>query len=54
MDEELGLALEKFAGVGTGAGKGTMLKWVMVMSMMGGVPNAIRGLQGLLPSLVRI
>src|SRR5260221_7510958 len=52
VDEKLGLALEKFTGVGMGAGKGYLLKWVMVMSMMGGVHDAIRSLQGLLPWLV--
>src|SRR5258708_440889 len=54
VDEKLGLALEKFTGVGMGAGKGYLLKWVMVMSMMGGVHDAIRSLQGLLPWLVSI
>ena len=54
VDEKLGLALEKFTGVGMGAGKGYFLKWVMVMSMMGGVHDAIRSLQGLLPWLVSI
>ncbi len=54
VDEELCLALEKFTGVGMGAGKGYLLKWVMVMSMMGSVHDAIRGLEGLLPWLVSI
>jgi len=54
VDEGLCLALEKFTGVGMGAGKGYLLKWVMVMSMMGGVHDAIRSLQGLLPWLVNI
>src|SRR5258708_6621554 len=54
LDEKLGLALEKFTGVGIGVGKGCLLKWVMVMSTMGGVHNAIRRLQGLLPWLVWI
>src|SRR6266436_1584376 len=54
VDEKLGLALEKFTGVGMGARKGYLLKWVMVMSMMGGVHDAIRSLQGLLPWLVNI
>src|SRR5260221_12178132 len=54
VDETLGLALEKFTGVGMGAGKGYLLKWVMVMSMMGSVHDAIRGLEGLLPWLVSV
>src|SRR5260221_2146254 len=54
VDEELGLALEKFTGVGMGVGKGYLLKWVMVMSMMRGVHDAIRSLQGLLPWPVSI
>ena len=54
VDGKLGLALEKFTGVGMGAGKGYFLKWVMVMSMMGGVHDAIRSLQGLLHWLVSI
>src|SRR5258705_438056 len=52
VDEKLGLALEKFTGVGMGERKGYLLKWVMVMSMMGGMHDAIRSLQGLLPWLV--
>src|SRR5258708_2883816 len=54
VDEELGLALEKFTGVGVGKGNGYLLKWVMVMSMMGGVHDASRSLQGLLSWLVWI
>ncbi len=54
VDEELSLALEKFTGVRMGKGQGYLLKWVMVMSMMGGVHDAIRSLQGLLPWLVSI
>ncbi len=54
VDEELSREMEKFTGVGMGKGKGYLLKWVMVMSMMGDVYHASRGLQGLLPWLVSI
>ncbi len=54
MDEEINEALERFTGVGMGLRRGHLLQWVMVMSMMGGVHDAIRSLQGLLPWLVSI
>ena len=54
VDEELSKEMEKFTGVGMGIGKGYLLKWVIVMSMMGSVHHAIRSLQGLLPWLVSI
>src|SRR5260221_8969631 len=54
VHKELSREMEKFTGVGIGIGKGYLLKWVMVMSMMGSVHHAIRSLQGLLPWLVSI
>ena len=54
VDEEVNEALEEFTGVGMGVGKGHLLQWVMVMSMMGRVHDAMRSLQGLLPWLVSI
>src|SRR5258708_35630392 len=54
VDEELSREMEKFTGIGMGIGKGCLLKWVMVISMIGGVHHAIRSLQGLLPWLVSI
>ncbi len=54
VDEELSREMENFTGVRMGIGKGYLLKWVMVISMMGGVHHAIRSLQGLLPWLVSI
>src|SRR5258708_5470897 len=54
VDEEINEALERFTGVGMGVRRGHLLQWVMVMSMMGEVHDAIRSLQGLLPWLVSI
>src|SRR5258708_17564881 len=47
VDEEVNEALGRFTGAGMGVGKGHLLQWVMVMSMMGGVHDAIRSLQRL-------